>query len=77
MLRDIQTLALWSAVLAAIAVPAAAQDMALRDILIDGEDWQLVGEGYAFSEGPAVDPKGSLYFTDVFLAKIYRLDAQG
>ena len=56
---------------------AVAQDMALKDILIDGEDWQLVGEGFAFTEGPAVDSQGTLYFTDVFRAKIYRLDAGG
>ncbi|HEV3136250.1 MAG TPA: SMP-30/gluconolactonase/LRE family protein, partial [Pirellulales bacterium] len=42
-----------------------------------GENWQLVGEGFAFTEGPAVDAGGTLYFTDVFRAKIYRLDAQG
>ena len=56
---------------------ATAQDMALKDVLIDGEGWQLVGEGFAFTEGPAVDLHGTLYFTDVFRAKIYRLDAQG
>lgn len=56
---------------------ALAQDMALKDVLIDGEGWQLVGEGFAFTEGPAVDLGGNLYFTDVFRAKIYRLDAQG
>jgi len=57
--------------------PAVAQDMALKDVLIDGEDWQMVGEGFAFTEGPAADLAGNLYFTDVFRAKIYRLDAQG
>src|SRR4051794_39998034 len=56
---------------------ARGQDVAPRDILIDGEEWQMVGEKFAFTEGPAVDPKGNLYFTDVFRAKIYRLDASG
>jgi sugar lactone lactonase YvrE len=50
--------------------------MRLADILIDGQGWELVGEGYAFTEGPAVDREGRLYFTDVFRAKIYRLNAQ-
>ncbi len=56
---------------------AAAQDMRLADILIDGEGWELVAEGFAFTEGPAVDLKGNLYFTDVFRGKIYRLNEQG
>lgn len=44
--------------------------MRLADILIDGEGWELVAEGFAFTEGPAVDAKGNLYFTDVFRGKI-------
>ncbi|MBI3836636.1 MAG: SMP-30/gluconolactonase/LRE family protein [Planctomycetia bacterium] len=79
MARGIQVLALivitgWLLLVPCVAV---AQDMALKDVLIEGEDWQLVGEGFAFTEGPAVDSNGNLYFTDVFRAKIYRLDAQG
>ena len=58
-------------------LPARAQDMRLADILIDGQDWELVAEGFAFTEGPAVDLKGNLYFTDVFRSKIYRLNEQG
>jgi sugar lactone lactonase YvrE len=58
-------------------LPAQAQDMRLADILIDGQDWELVAEGFAFTEGPAVDAKGNLYFTDVFRGKIYRLNDQG
>jgi sugar lactone lactonase YvrE len=60
-----------------IATPLAAQDMRLAEILIDGEGWQLVAEGFAFTEGPAVDLEGRLYFTDVFRSKIYRLNDQG
>jgi sugar lactone lactonase YvrE len=64
--------------LGALAVPpAAARAQGLAGLLIDGEDWQLVAEGFAFTEGPAVDPEGRLYFTDVFRGKIYRLDDDG
>jgi len=45
----------------------------LREILIPGEDWRLVGEGYAFTEGPAVNDKGELFFNDVGNAKTYRV----
>jgi sugar lactone lactonase YvrE len=55
----------------------SAQDMPLRNLLIDGEGWQLVAEGYKFTEGPAVDPQGNLYFTDVPNNKILKVDAHG
>jgi len=68
----------WLLAMGCFAVmPARAQDMRLADILIDGQDWELVAEGFAFTEGPAVDNKGTLYFTDVFRGKIYRLNDQG
>lgn len=57
--------------------PLAAQDMPLRDLLIEGQDWRLVAEGYKFTEGPAVDPEGNLYFTDVPNDKILKVDAAG
>jgi gluconolactonase len=54
-----------------------AQDMPLSQVLIDGEPWQLVGEGYQFTEAPAVNPDGVFYFVDVSGNKIYRLNAEG
>lgn len=58
-------------------LPAAAQDMPLTQVLIDGEDWDLVAEGYKFTEGPAVDAKGHVFFTDVPESKIYKIDTAG
>jgi len=49
----------------------------LKDILIPGEDWQLVGEGYKFTEGPAVNAKGEVFFSDVTNGKTYRIGADG
>ena len=37
----------------------------LQEILIPGEDWKLVGEGYKFTEGPAANAKGEVFFNDV------------
>jgi sugar lactone lactonase YvrE len=68
---------LLAAMLGLVPLAAVAQDMALRDVLIDGQGWERVAEGFTFTEGPAVDLSGNLYFTDVFRSKIYRLDAQG
>ncbi len=50
-----------------------ARDMAVADVLIDGQGWQLVAEGYKFTEGPAVDPEGQVYFTDIPNNRIYKI----
>ena len=47
------------------------------DLLIPDEPWQLVGEGYRFTEGPAANARGEVFFTDVPESKIYRIDLQG
>ncbi len=45
----------------------------LRDILEPGEDWQLVADGFKFTEGPAVNDKGELFFNDVPNSKTFRV----
>lgn len=52
----------------------AAQDMALTQVLMDGQEWELVSEGHKFTEGPAVDADGNVYFTDVPASKIFKID---
>lgn len=47
------------------------------DLLIPGEDWELVSEGHRFTEGPAVDADGNLYFTDIPNNCIHKVDADG
>ena len=49
----------------------------LKEILIPGEDWQLVGEGYRFTEGPAANAKGEVFFNDVGAGKTYKVDIDG
>jgi sugar lactone lactonase YvrE len=46
-------------------------------VLVAGEDWQLVAEGFKFSEGPAVDRQGNVFFTDIPANRIHRADAAG
>ncbi len=58
-------------------VKAGAGSPQLRDILIPGEDWTLVGEGYRFTEGPAASPKGEVFFNDIPNSKAYRIDLEG
>jgi gluconolactonase len=45
----------------------------LQEILLEGEDWRLVGEGYTFTEGPAANAQGELFFNDVGNSKTYRV----
>jgi sugar lactone lactonase YvrE/enterochelin esterase-like enzyme len=47
------------------------------ELLIPGEDWQLVSEGHRFTEGPAVNARGELFFTDIPNHRIHKVDLQG
>jgi gluconolactonase len=60
---------LWVILLCGTSIATAfgqnlAGDMALSTVLIDGEEWQLVAEGYGFTDGPCSDAEGNFYFTD-------------
>ena len=51
------------------SLPLSAQnlagDEALSKVLIDGEDWQLVAEGFGFTDGACADADGNFYFMDL------------
>ena len=49
----------------------------LSDLLIPGEDWKLVGEGYQFTEGVTANAAGEVMFQDIRDAKTYRINPQG
>jgi gluconolactonase len=49
----------------------------LTDLLIPGEDWELVGSGYSFTEGTSVNAAGEFYFQDIPNSKTYKIDADG
>ena len=66
-----------AAVWLSLLVPLAAQDMPLSQVLIDGEGWQLVAEGYKFTEGPAIDKDGTVYFVDVPESVILKIGSDG
>lgn len=54
-------------------VKTGAGSPQLQEILIPGEDWQLVGEGYKFTEGPAVNARGEVFFNDVPGSQTFKL----
>lgn len=47
------------------------------DVLLDGEDWQLVSSGHKFTEGPAANDAGELFFTDIPNNRIHKVAADG
>lgn len=49
----------------------------LRELLLPGESWTLVGEGYKFTEGPATNAQGEVYFNDIPNAKTYKIGLDG
>ena len=44
---------------------AMAQDMPLSDLLIPGEGWKKMAQGYQFTDAACADADGNFYFTDV------------
>ncbi len=58
-----------------LTTAANAQDMPLTQVLLPEEGWQLVSEGHKFTEGPAVDAHGNVFFTDIPNDRIHRIDA--
>lgn len=56
---------------------STAQDMPLTQVLIDGEGWELVADGFKFTEGPAADAHGNVFFTDIPNSRIHKIDAAG
>jgi sugar lactone lactonase YvrE/enterochelin esterase-like enzyme len=58
-------------------VKAGAGSQQLREILIPGEEWALVADGYRFTEGPAANAKGEVFFNDIPNSKTYKVDLDG
>jgi sugar lactone lactonase YvrE/enterochelin esterase-like enzyme len=54
-----------------------SKNAALNDLLIPGEDWQLVAEGYRFTEGPAANANGELFFNDIPNSKTWKIGVDG
>jgi len=43
-------------------------------LLADDKGWELVSEGHKFTEGPAVDAQGNVYFTDIPNNRIHKIE---
>jgi gluconolactonase len=49
----------------------------LVDLLIPGENWELVGDGYQFTEGVTANTTGEVFFQDIPKAKTYTVAPDG
>jgi sugar lactone lactonase YvrE/predicted alpha/beta superfamily hydrolase len=49
----------------------------LANLLVPGEDWQLVGEGYQFTEGTAANARGEVFYLDIPTSKNYKVSVDG
>ena len=52
-------------------------DMPLNQLLIAGEDWQLVADNLSFCDGPCTDVDGNFYFSDLKAPAIYKIAVDG
>ena len=43
----------------------------------DGAAWETLAEGYIYSEGPAADDEGSVYYAEVVFMHLYKIEAEG
>ena len=58
-------------------IKSGAGSPQMKEVLLPGEEWKLVAEGYKFTEGPAVNAKGEVFFNDVPNSKTYKIGLDG
>ena len=49
----------------------------VNEILVPGQDWELVSQDHKFLTTVAADQSGNIYFSDRVKGHLYRLDAEG
>jgi sugar lactone lactonase YvrE len=65
----------WPAPIKANAEGKSRQDV--FQVLVPGEEWQLVSEGHRHTDGPAVNAAGELFFTDPASHRIHKVGLDG
>lgn len=66
---------IWHDYPAPVAVPPPQK--ARIDVLIEGEGWQEVSAGHKFTEGPAVNKQGEVFFSDIPNGRVHRIALDG
>jgi hypothetical protein len=68
---------LWQGWPAPVGLAAPTKNTFLATLLIPGEEWQLVSEGHALTEGAAADRNGEVLFTDITNSLAHRVSRDG
>ena len=55
----------------------SSKNQYLSDILIPGQEWELVGQGYKFTEGTAANASGEVFYQDIPNSKTYKVSVDG
>ena len=69
-----KTLPILCSILIAFRLAAHADD---ANLIADGAKVEVLSEGYVFTEGPAVDRDGNVYFTEMVYQRIMKLSPNG
>ncbi|MBB5035337.1 RICIN domain-containing protein [Prosthecobacter vanneervenii] len=48
-----------------------------QEVIVPGEGWELLAEGFKSTRGPSCNEKGEVYFADTSNNKIHRIDVDG
>jgi gluconolactonase len=64
----------WTRPIARSRGVAGAERHFVTEILDPDHDWELVSAGHGFTEGPAVDARGDVFFSDLRARRIHRVD---
>ncbi len=54
-----------------------SKNATLSALLIPGEDWELVGGGYRFTEGAASNDRGEVFFNDIPNSRTFKVGLDG
>ncbi len=65
----------WPALVRANPDGKSRQDV--MQILVPGQDWTLVSSGHTFTEGPAANARGEVFFVDVPASRIQKVGLDG
>ena len=68
---------LWKNYPEKITTTTQTKNQYLKDILIDNQGWELVGEDYSFTEGTIANEKGEVFFQDIPKSITYKVGTDG
>jgi gluconolactonase len=63
--------------LCTLACLTACESLAAEELLAPGAQVEKLADGFAFTEGPACDAKGNVYFSDVRNSRIHKWSLDG